>query len=97
MKTKNKIKYIYIFFKNNMCSTGHTSIHDEDGEETQGQKQHKTKGSSSVCSSCTMLHSILHVAYVISAHLQHIGCFGHQPKWPCSTMHDGAHTQDGIS
>ncbi len=31
-----------------MCSTGHTSIHDEDGEESQGEKQHKTKGSSSV-------------------------------------------------
>ncbi len=80
-----------------MCSTGHTSIHDDDGEETQGQKQHKTKGSSSVVH-FTMLHSILHVAYVISAHLQHIGCFGHQQsKWPCPTMHVGPHTQDGIS
>jgi hypothetical protein len=81
-----------------MCSTGHTSIHDEDGEETQGEKQHKTIGSSSSVVHVLCCTPYLHVAYVISAHLQHIGCFGHQqPKWPCSTLHVAPHTQDGIS
>jgi hypothetical protein len=41
-----------------MCSTGHTNIHDEDGEESQGEKQHKTKGSSSVVVHVLWLHSI---------------------------------------